>query len=40
MAVKTTVAAKGVTYDIARQADGAKEVKRYAYAEAVIANLG
>ena len=38
-AVKRTVAAKTVTYDLARQMEGAKEVKCSAYADAVIANL-
>ena len=38
-AVKRTVAAKVVTYDLARQMEGAKEVKCSAYADAVIANL-
>ena len=38
-AVKRTVAAKVVTYDLARQMEGAREVKCSAYADAVIANL-
>jgi isocitrate dehydrogenase len=38
-AVRKTVAAKVVTYDLARQMEGATEVKCSAYADAVIANL-
>jgi len=39
-AVRKTVAAKIVTYDLARQMEGAKEVKCSTYADAVIAHLG
>jgi isocitrate dehydrogenase len=38
-AYSKTVAQKVVTYDFARQMDGAKEVKTSAFADAVIANL-
>jgi isocitrate dehydrogenase len=38
-AYEKTVAAKVVTYDFARQMDGAKEVKTSKFADAVIANL-
>ncbi len=38
-AVKKTIAQKVVTYDLARQMEGAKEVKCSAFADAVIGNL-
>ncbi|TLZ64614.1 MAG: isocitrate dehydrogenase (NADP(+)) [Methanobacteriota archaeon] len=38
-AVKKTIAQKVVTYDLARQMEGAKEVKGSAFADAVIKNL-
>ncbi len=38
-AVKKTIAQKIVTYDLARQMEGAKEVKCSAFADAVIRNL-
>jgi len=38
-AFEKTVASKVVTYDFARQMEGAKEVKTSAFADAVIANL-
>ncbi len=38
-AVKKTIASKVVTYDLARQMDGAKEVKCSEFAEAVVKNL-
>jgi isocitrate dehydrogenase len=38
-AVKRTIAQKIVTYDLARQMEGAKEVKCSAFADAVIKNL-
>jgi len=38
-AVKKTIAAKIVTYDLARQTEGAKEVKCSAFADAVIERL-
>jgi isocitrate dehydrogenase len=38
-AVKKTIAQKVVTYDLARQMEGAKEVKCSAFADAVIENL-
>src|SRR5437867_10680594 len=38
-AVKKTIARKVVTYDLARQMEGAKEVKCSEYAEAVVRNL-
>jgi len=38
-AVKRTIGSKVVTYDLARQMDGAKEVGTSAFAEAVVANI-
>ena len=38
-AVKKTIAQKIVTYDLARQMEGAKEVKCSEFAEAVVRNL-
>jgi isocitrate dehydrogenase len=38
-AVKKTIASKTVTYDLARQMEGATKVKCSEYADAVIANL-
>ena len=39
-AVKKTIAAKTMTYDLARQTEGAREVRCSAFADAVIAHLG
>jgi isocitrate dehydrogenase len=39
-ALQATIKAKTVTYDLARQIDGASEVKCSQFAEAIAANMG
>jgi len=38
-AIEKTIQAKTVTYDLARQTEGAKELKTSEYAQAIIKNL-
>ena len=38
-AIEKTVGQKKVTYDLARQMDGATELKTSAFADAIIANM-
>jgi isocitrate dehydrogenase len=38
-ALEKTIGQKKVTYDLARQMDGATELKTSAFADAIIANL-
>jgi isocitrate dehydrogenase len=37
--LETTIAQKKVTYDLARQMDGATELKTSEFADAILANL-